>query len=115
MYYYKFVNWDVKPIESFLDLPKIKMFVEADKGNLSPLKESGYASPEPWSEIGGWRFIFIDNLKEYWVKFHWPNGGNIEIKAWYALKKSDIRKNFMRRYAISPRNIIRIMEVPDAR
>lgn len=115
MYWYKFVNHDVRPAEDYFELPRVKMFLEADKGNLSLLKEAGFATPDPWFMVGGWHFTFIDNLKEYWVKFQWPNGGSVEIKTWYALAKKDIRANFQRRYCISPRNIIRIMEVPNAR
>lgn len=115
MYYYKFVKWDVPDPKDILEIPRIKVFVEADKGNLSPLKEARIATPRPYSECRGWRFVFIDNLKEYWVKFQWPGGGNTEIKSWYALKKGDIRYRFREQYGISPKNIIRIMEVPDAR
>lgn len=111
MWYYKFVKWEVPAVETIFDSPRIKMFVEADKGNLSLLKEARVATPEPYIDCMGWRFVFIDNLKEYWVKFQWPGGGNIEVKVWYALKKGDIRHRFMERYGISPKNIIKIVEV----
>lgn len=104
-----------EPVETFLK--DFQPFLEADKGNFAPLKELHFAAPvrDIVFRRGGWAFDPRPNLKEYWVKFSWGSYGDVQISTWHALNKGDIRRNFMRRYGISPRHIIRILEVPNAR
>lgn len=113
-YWYFTKDKPSRKAEEFFNLTPICWFVEADRGNFLPLRESHFAVPvrDVFFRWGGWEFDPRENLKEYWVKFSWGTNGGVEIATWYALNKGDIRRNFMNRYGVSPRHIIRIVEIP---
>ena len=103
---YKFVTWDILPLETlknaavqrwYNELQEGKELSQNDKNDLfSDLQDNTY------SKIGvplhGWMFDFLPWLKTYWVKL---KTGIIEV---YALDKSSIR-------AYYGRSVVKIVEI----
>lgn len=99
MRYYKFVSWDVPPVESCFSSRIPAALLEYDKGNKQPLKDLHIATSEPVCKISGWAFPYDEYMRRYWVKTKCY--GIIEM---YALNKTDIRKELKS-------NAIEIVEV----
>ena len=101
MQYYKFVNWDIKPVEEFLGCKIPYALVEYDKGNVQPMKDLHIATTTPVFKIGGWAFPYAEYMRKFWVKTRYY--GIIEV---YAMNKTDIRKEY-------GHEVIKIIEVAD--
>lgn len=89
MYYYKFVPWDVAPVEDAKQSKTIKAFEEYENGNKKTLKDLHPVFSEPYIKIGGWCFVVRPLLRRYWVKLR-----HYGICEYFALNKTDIRKKF---------------------
>lgn len=89
MTYYKFVTWDAIPIEEALKGALPQALQEYDNGNKKPLKELHLVLDNPHVDRGGWRFNVRPYLKCYWVKLR-----GYGINEYYAINKTDIRKQF---------------------
>lgn len=87
MRYYKFVNWDVAPVETHFNNKTVNAMQEYDNGNEKPLKDLEIATTEPYIKIGGWLFDLKPYLKKYWVKTKYYG-----ILEYYAMNKTAIRK-----------------------
>ena len=99
MRYYKFVSWDVPPVEKCFSASIPAALLEWDKGNKQPLKNLHIATQDPIYKILGWAFPYTEYLRRYWVKTKYH--GIIEM---YALNKTDIRKELKS-------GVVRIVEV----
>ena len=99
MKYYKFVSWDVPPVEKCFSSRIPAALLEWDNGNKQPLKDLHIATQEPIFKISGWAFPYVEYMRRYWVKTKYH--GIVEM---YALNKTDIRKELKS-------NIIEIVEV----
>lgn len=93
MRYYKFVKWDVKPVENFLSSPIPAALREYDNGNIKPWHDLQIATTEPYYKIGGWCFPYGEYLKKYWVKTKYYG-----ILEYYAVNKTAIRKELKSHY-----------------
>lgn len=93
MTYYKFVKWDIKPVENFLNCPIPAALQEYDNGNKKPLYNLQIATTEPYYKIGGWCFPLAPYLRRYWVKTKYYG-----ILEYYAVNKSAIRKELKSYY-----------------
>lgn len=99
MKYYKFVSWDVPPVESVMN-GKIPAALQAwENGDRKPLKELHIATESPVYKCMGWVFPFAEYMRRFWVKTKYY--GIVEM---YALNKTDIRKELKS-------DIIEIVEV----
>lgn len=87
MRYYKFVKWDVCPVEKCFSSRIPAALMEYDNGNKKPLQDLHIATQEPIFKIGGWAFPYAEYMRRFWVKTKYY--GIIEM---YALNKGDIRK-----------------------
>jgi hypothetical protein len=87
--YYKFVSWDAIPIENAMQHNTIKAINEYENDNKKPLKDLHIVLDSPYIDFGGWRFNLRPYLKKYWVKLKYYG-----IQEYYALNKTDIRKEF---------------------
>lgn len=96
---YKFVSWNVPPVEDCFSARIPAALIEYDKGNKEPLKNLHIVTQEPICKISGWAFPYAEYMRCYWVKTKYS--GIIEI---YALNKTDIRKELKS-------NAIKIVEV----
>lgn len=99
MKYYKFVTWDIKPIEEFLSTKIPAALQEYDKGNKKPWQELQIVTQNPYYKIGGWCFPYGEYLKKYWVKTKYHG-----ILEYYAINKTAIRKELKS-------HVIKIIEV----
>lgn len=99
MTYYKFVRWDVKPVEVFLSGTIPQALVEYDNGNKDPFKALQIATTEPFYKVGGWCFDLRPYLKKYWVKTKYYG-----ILEYYAINKTAIRNELKS-------NCLKIVEV----
>ena len=99
MTYYKFVTWDIEPVEKYFSARIPSALAEYDKGNKKPFQDLGIATTSPYYKIGGWCFPLFDYLNRYWVltKYH----GIIE---YFAINKTAIRRELKSQ-------CIRILEV----
>lgn len=73
---FKFVNWDVHPLEDLKDTKIYKALESAEKGDLKPLKDM-YYSPcafgieyllKGYYRLQGWQFDVSEYCKEYLVR-----------------------------------------------
>ena len=101
MRYYKFVkNWEPRPLEDVMKATIPQALKAYDEGNQQPWKDMNIVTTSPYVDIGGWRFLYSEYLKVFWVKTkYWG------IQEYYALNKTAIRK------AVGSHNIIKIVEV----
>lgn len=99
MKYYKFVSWDVPPVEKVLAEILPQALQEYDNGNKQPLKDLHIATQTPVYKCAGWAIPYYEYMRRYWVKTKYY--GIIEM---YALNKTDIRKELKS-------NVIEIQEV----
>ena len=99
MRYYKFVSWDVPPVEKCFCSRVPAALLEYDKGNKKPLKELHIATSNPVYKISGWAFPYDEYMRRFWVKTKYY--GIVEM---YAMNKTDIRKELKS-------NAIEILEV----
>lgn len=87
MRYFKFVSWDIPPVDFVLN-EKIPAALAAwDNGNKKPLRDLHIATQDPFYKSMGWCFPYSEYLRRFWVKTTYY--GIIEM---YALNKTDIRK-----------------------
>lgn len=101
MQYYKFVNWEARPIEEVLKGRMPQAMLAYDNGNKQPLKDLHIVTQEAVYKLGGWAFRYAEYLRKFWVKTRYY--GIIEV---YAMNKTDIRKEY-------GREVIKIIEVTD--
>lgn len=99
MTYYKFVSWDVPPVENVLNNKLPQALKEYDNGNKKPLKDLHIATQTPVYKCAGWCFPYSEYMRRFWVKTKYY--GIIEI---FALNKTDIRKELKS-------NVIEIQEI----
>lgn len=99
MRYYKFVTWDVPPVEKCFSACIPAALREYDEGNKQPLKELHIAPSEPVCKMSGWAFPYAEYMRRFWVKTKY-----YVIVEMYALNKTDIRKKLKS-------NVIEIVEV----
>ena len=78
---FKFVKWDVEPLESLKNSQIYKAIENAEKGNLKELKDM-YYSPcafgieyllKGYYKLQGWQFDVSEYCKEYLVKEKYRN------------------------------------------
>lgn len=86
MKYYKFVNHEVPNFEE-LRSNLIDALKAADNGNREPLKNLHIATETPILRLMGWAVPYSEYLRRYWVKTKYYG-----IREYYALNKTDIRK-----------------------
>ena len=98
MRYYKFVSWDVPPVEKCFSASVPAALLKWDNGNKQPLKDLHLATSEPVCKIYGWAFPYSEYMRRFLVKTKY---GIVEM---YALNKTDIRKKLKS-------NVIEIVEV----
>lgn len=99
MQYYKFVKWDVPPVETVLQDRIPSALVEYDNGNKKPFNDLQIATTEPYYKRGGWCFSLRPYLRRFWVKTKYYG-----ILEYYAVNKSAIRKELKS-------HVIQIVEV----
>lgn len=87
MKYYKFVSWDVPPIEEILQTALPKALVEYDHGNKKPFLEMRIATTNPCYKMQGWAFDLKPYLRRFWVKTKYYG-----ILEYWAVNKTAIRK-----------------------
>ena len=93
MTYYKFVRWEVEPIEKFLTEKIPEALKEYDNGNKKPVNDLQSATTDPYYRRGGWCFPLAPYLRKYWVKTKY-NG----ILEYYAVNKTAIRNELKSNY-----------------
>ena len=109
---YKFVKWDVDPLENLSESPIYKLYeklvireekpTREEKDYLfSRLYENSYFNQS--IPLLGWVFPFHTILKKYVVKFNYDRGNYTQI---YAPDKMSIRNN------IYINGIVEIIEIP---
>lgn len=86
MKYYKFVTHDVPNFEE-LRHNLIDALKAADNGNREPLKNLHIATETPLLRFQGWAVPYSEYLKRFGVKTKYYG-----IREYYALNKTDIRK-----------------------
>ena len=89
MEYYRFVEWKPADIETVLAGRVPQALKAYDEGDKEPLKALHFVTGNPVYNIGGWRFLLRDYLRQFWVKT--KNYGIIEV---WALNRTDIRKEY---------------------
>lgn len=99
MTHYKFVSWDVPPVESVLSNKIPAALAAWDQGNKEPLKALHIATQDPVYKCSGWAFPYAEYMRRFWVKTKYY--GIIEL---YALNKTDIRRELKS-------NVLKIVEV----
>ena len=99
MRYYKFVSWDVPPVDKCFSARIPSALLEWDKGNKQPLKDLHIATQDPTCKISGWAFPYAEYMRHYWVQT--KEYGIIEM---YVLNKTDIRVELKS-------SVVRIVEV----
>lgn len=87
MYYYKFVKWDVAPVENVLKNSIPAALQAYDDGNKKPWNDLQIATTEPYYKCGGWCFPYSQYLRRFWVKTKYYG-----ILEYYAVNKTAIRK-----------------------
>ena len=100
MYYYKFVSWEVPPIETVLREPLPAALQEYDEGNRKPFIDRQIATTDPWYKIAGWAFDLRPYLRKFWVKTKYYG-----ILEYYAVNKTAIRNELKS-------HCIKIIEIP---
>ena len=68
MRYYKFVSWDVPPVENCFTSRIPAALLEYDKGNKQPLKDLHIATSEPVCKISGWAFPYVEYMRRFGSK-----------------------------------------------
>lgn len=99
MKYYKFVKWDVKPVENFFNDRIPAALIAYDNGDKKPLDSLQIATTTPFYKIGGWCFPLSDYLRKFWVKTKYYG-----ILEYYAVNKMAIRKELKS-------DVIKIIEI----
>lgn len=87
MIYYKFVSWDVPPIENVLHNAIPAALQEYDNGNTKPFNDMQIATTEPYYKIAGWLFDLRPYLRRFWVKTKYYG-----IQEYWAVNKTAIRR-----------------------
>jgi hypothetical protein len=89
---YKFVSWDVPPLENFTDTNMYKLHEKLENGEEPTREEKNrnlvFTSESPVYKFHGWLYDFREFLNEYWVETKYY--GIMKVYAW---DKTSIRKN----------------------
>jgi len=105
---YKFVKWDVQPVEDQKDTNHYKLLEKLNNGETLTRQEKDSLSLYEYCgciHVGGWCFNFRPYLKTFWIKTKYD--GIIET---YAFDKTNVRALFKKNY-MSQSQIIKIVEV----
>lgn len=89
MRYYKFVGWDIPPVDTVLGEKLPAALRAADNGDMQPLKDLHIATNEPVYKSMGWCFPYADYMRCFWVDTR--DYGIIKV---WALRKTDVRKAY---------------------
>lgn len=75
MRYYKFVKWDVNPVESQYNNKVVAAMIAHDNGDKNAIKKIYHEYAISMENLntglykrGGWAFILRDYCRRYWVK-----------------------------------------------
>lgn len=99
MTYWKFVDWDVPPVEEVMEGQIPKALREYERGNKKPFQDLIVPTTDPYYKSFGWCFDLRPYLRRYWVKTKYYG-----ILEYWAVNKTAIRKELKS-------NCIEILEV----